>query len=104
MRDSGNVYVEWVGGEALVLDRDSGELHYLNAPAAAVLALVQEHGYLRGVEEAVARFGLEPDAPELRALLDDLIASGIVTDPRRAGAAGPATEAPPPGEPRAPAG
>lgn len=82
MRASEDVYVEWVGDEAVALHRRSGELHYLNATAAIVLALIQEHGYDAGVAEVVGRFGLDPADDGLRALLDDLAVTGIVEGPR----------------------
>lgn len=98
-RAAGDVYVEWVEDEAVALNRVSGEVHYLNPTAATVLALIQEHGYERGVAEVTAWFGLEPGDPGLGALLEEMTASGIL-----AGDA-PAPAAPSqPGEPRAAAG
>ncbi len=70
MRVADSMYVEWVEGEAVVLDRDSGELHYLNRPAALVFALIQEHGYEGAMREVGERFGT---APGMRAELDTLI-------------------------------
>ena len=96
------MYVEWVEDEAVVLDRGSGELHYLNRPAALVLALIQELGYEPGIAEVAARFGLDPHSGELHDLLKDLVETGIVTDGSKRRAQTP--EPPGPSEPRAPAG
>lgn len=101
MRVAGDVYVEWVGGEAVVLDRGSGELHYLNPPAAAVLALIQEHGFDEGLAQTVARFGLDPEDAELHALIRELADSGILLGEDRKA---PPAVAPSVGEPRAAAG
>jgi hypothetical protein len=70
MRVADAMYVEWVEGEAVVLNRDSGELHYLNGPAALVFALIQEHGYDGAMREVRQRFGT---AEGMREELDDLI-------------------------------
>ncbi len=97
-----DVYVEWVGDEAVVLNQSTGELHYLNPPAAAVLALLLEHGVERGVHEVVGHFDLAADAQEeLAALLEDMAARGIVVSPAAPRPPGHRSE---PGEPRAPEG
>lgn len=93
------MHVEWVGTEAVVLNRASGELHYLNGTAALVLALIEELGYERGVAEVASRFDLDPGRGELRTLLSELEETGILT-----GGSGIRAEAPEPpahGEPRA---
>lgn len=43
MRLATNAHVEWVDDEAVVLDQETGQLHYLNRSAAVILALVLEH-------------------------------------------------------------
>ena len=101
MRTSADLYVEWVEDEAVALDRKTGELHYLNPPAAAVLALIQEHGYEEGVAQAVAGFGLDAQDPELHALLLELAEAGMLI---REGVPAPAPVPPSAGEPRAAAG
>lgn len=70
MKVAEGMYVEWVEGEAVVLNRESGELHYLNGPAALVFALIQEHGYDGAMRELHERFGM---ADGMKEELDDLI-------------------------------
>ncbi len=95
-----HVYAEWMANEAVVLNRRTGELHYLNPVAAAVLAFVQEHGYERGVREAAAHFALDDAGrAELDALLEEMEETGILTDGPRV-RTDPA-EPPAHGEPRA---
>ena len=81
MRAVDNIHVEWVEDEAVVLDSSTGQLHYLNTPAALVLALIQEHGYEAGVQELKKQY---PDNPrideDLPALLDELKERGLVVD------------------------
>ena len=84
MHAAGDVYVEWVEGEAVVLHRTSGEVHYLNPTAATVLAFVEEHGYERGVAEAAAHFGLgDEERDEFKTFLEDLGDRGIIAGARR---------------------
>ena len=98
MATAGDLYVEWLGPEAVALNRATGELHHLNPPAAALLAFVQEHGLEAGAAAAADHFGLPRDAVEIRDLLDDMSVRGIVAPAR------PAREEPNSREPRAPAG
>jgi hypothetical protein len=44
-------YVEWIADEAIVLEPDTGRLHYLNAPAALMYGLIAEFGYAAAVVE-----------------------------------------------------
>lgn len=75
------MYVEWVEGEAVVLNRESGELHYLNGTAALVFALIQEHGYDGAMTEVRNRFGsTEQIEGELRDLVSDMKEKGILVD------------------------
>jgi PqqD family protein of HPr-rel-A system len=81
MRVADTVYVEWVEGEAVVLDQSSGELHYLNATAALVLALIQEHGYDAAVDEVHARFGTGDDVTTgLRDLVEEMREKRLLVD------------------------
>lgn len=81
MRVADGMYVEWVEGEAVVLDRTSGELHYLNAPAALVFALVQEHGYERALTELQERFGDDAGMKEeLDGLIEDMVEKRLLVD------------------------
>ncbi len=75
------MYVEWVEGEAVVLNRDSGELHYLNGPAALVFALIQEHGYEGALREVYERFGTADGMrEELDELIKDMLEKQILVD------------------------
>jgi hypothetical protein len=75
------MYVEWVEGEAVVLNRDSGELHYLNGPAALVFALIQERGYDGALRELYERFGAADGMKEeLDGLIKDMLEKKILVD------------------------
>jgi hypothetical protein len=75
------MYVEWVEGEAVVLDRESGELHYLNGPAALVFALIEEHGYEDARRQLRDRFGTaEGMQEELDGLIEDMVEKKILVD------------------------
>lgn len=75
------MYVEWVEGEAVVLNRESGELHYLNGTAALVFALIQEHGVDGALEEVRKRFGsTEKVEGDLGELVSDMKEKGILVD------------------------
>lgn len=75
------MYVEWVEGEAVVLNRDSGELHYLNGTAALVFALIQEHGFAGAIEEVRARFDSDEQVErDLEDLVSDMKEKGILVD------------------------
>lgn len=81
MKIADTMYVEWVEGEAVVLNRESGELHYLNGTAALVFALIQEHGFDEGMAEVRERFGSsEKVEGDLGALVDDMKEKGILVD------------------------
>lgn len=81
MRVSDGMYVEWVEGEAVVLNRESGELHYLNGSAALVFALIQEHGYDVAMTEVRERFGSgEQVEGDLRGLVEEMKTKGILVD------------------------
>lgn len=77
------LHVEWVGEEAVVLDPESGQLHYLNPPAALVFALVGEMGYERALEQLRRSHGDVPDLEEdVRRLVDDLKERGLLAEGR----------------------
>jgi hypothetical protein len=81
MRVADAMYVEWVEGEAVVLNRESGELHYLNGPAALVFALIQEHGYDGAMREVHERFGTADGMrEELDELIKDMLDKQILVD------------------------
>ena len=81
MKPAPELHVEWVEDEAVVLDPDSGELHYLNTQAALVLALIQEHGLTEAKQVLAAQF---PDVPnrdeEVDAVIADMVEKGILID------------------------
>lgn len=70
-----------MGEEAVVLDPDTGQLHYLNPQAALVLALIEEEGYERALGTLKERF---PDVPTIEAdvahLVSDMTEKGILLD------------------------
>ena len=82
IRPTAGLHVEWVEDEAVVLDPASGELHYLNNPAAVAYALILEHGYDRAMTEVAGR----TDAVELRKafpeLIDQMIEKGLLEIPQ----------------------
>ena len=81
MKVADEMYVEWVEGEAVVLNRESGELHYLNGPAALVFTLIQEHGYDGAMKEVRERFGsTEKVEGDLTDLVSDMKEKGILVD------------------------
>jgi hypothetical protein len=75
------MHVEWVDDEAVVLDPESGQLHYLNPPAALVYAFIQEHGYEAGLAELDKLHGKDPGfAEQLPALLEDMVNKGLLVE------------------------
>ena len=64
MRPADGKHVEWIDDEAVVLDPSTEELHYLNAPAALLYALILEHGFDRGLEELRGIYGAESEVEE----------------------------------------
>ena len=81
MRIAEGKHVEWVDQEAVVLDADSGDLHYLNGPAAKVYALIGEFGYEKGLEELARQHGDQPNfKEELDDVLKDMVAKKLLVD------------------------
>ena len=74
------MHVEWVDNEAVVLDPETSELHYLNAPAALVFALIQEHGFEGGLRALHGAQGVTAEDREVKELLDDMIEKGLLVD------------------------
>lgn len=70
--------MEWVGDEAVVLEQASGQLHYLNPPAALLLALIEEEGYDSAVESLTERFG--DISKDIEGITADMLAKGILVD------------------------
>jgi hypothetical protein len=75
------VHVEWVEGEAVLLDPRSGELHYLNESAALLFALIQEVGYDAAVDQMRARFCEESNLKEeLESAVRAMLEKGFLVD------------------------
>lgn len=72
--------MEWVDDEAVVLNSETGEVHYLNPPAALAFALIQEHGF----EQARARLSemIKEDSfeEEFEQLVADMLEKGLLTN------------------------
>jgi hypothetical protein len=81
MRVADGKHVEWVDEEAVVLDSDSGDLHYLNGPAAKVYALIGEYGYEKGLEELERQHGHQENfKAELDDVLKDMVEKGLLVE------------------------
>jgi hypothetical protein len=75
------VHVEWVGDEAVVLDPKSGQLHYLNPPAALVFALITEMGYHGALEQLNRSHGHVSELlGDVQRLVHDLQEKGLLVD------------------------
>ena len=79
LRAADDLHIEWVEDEAVVLHPGSGELHYLNPPAALFLALILEHGVPGATAELERRF---PDADtlptDLAFMVEDMLGRGLL--------------------------
>ena len=82
IRATDGLHVEWVQDEAVVLDPTSGELHYLNPPAAVVYALILEHGYDRAMAEVATMVDTAELQRALPGLIDQMIEKGILGIPQ----------------------
>ena len=78
MRRASELHVEWVGDEAVVLEQATGQLHYLNPPAALLLALIEEEGYEKAVASLMDRFG--DISSDIEATTADMVSKGILID------------------------
>lgn len=75
------MHVEWIEGEAVALDSKTSQLHYLNGPAALILALVTEYGHNRALEElGRSHAGVQEMDAQLPALLTDMVERGLLLD------------------------
>ena len=74
------MHVEWVDNEAVVLDPESSELHYLNTPAALVFALIQEHGFEGGLRALHDSQGVSAEDQEIQELLGEMVEKGLLVD------------------------
>jgi hypothetical protein len=79
IRAAPQIHVEWVDDEAVVLDSERDQFHYLNSSAALVYATVLEYGYEKAMEELHRRFGGNPQTTEeLRRLIEDMLEKGLL--------------------------
>lgn len=79
MQPASDLHVEWVQDEAVVLNRGSGELHYLNTSAALVLAAISEYGFDEGLAyvKSTQTDSLEDELPSL---VEMMLEKGILID------------------------
>ncbi len=80
MRAAPDMHVEWVDDEAVVLNPETGQIHYLNAPAALMYALILEHGYEGALSELQGSFGTERVGEDVTALTEDMVTRGLLLD------------------------
>lgn len=80
MRARDDVHIEWVDNEAVVLDPQTSELHYLNSPAALVFALIQEHGFEGGLQALEGSQGVSGEDPEVKELLAEMVEKGLLVN------------------------
>ena len=64
MHLSPDVHIEWVEGEAVALDAETGALHYLNSAAALALALIAEKGVEAAAAELKSKHSEDPALAE----------------------------------------
>lgn len=71
--------MEWIDDEAVVLDVASGELHYLNPPAALAYGLFLEYGVESGLKNLFRTRDVRwRQRKEVRKLLDDMLVRGLL--------------------------
>ena len=81
MRAAPELFVEWVDNEAVVLDPESGQVHYLNHSAAVVYASILEHGFDAAMAELERQHGRAAGfAEEMPVLLEELKEKGLLLD------------------------
>lgn len=73
------MHVEWVDNEAVVLDPETGTLHYLNPQASLVYALIVEHGATAAINEIEENYG-DAAQGDLESLLVDMREKGLLLD------------------------
>ena len=82
MHQPKGIHVQWVEDEAVVLNEDTSEIHYLNPQSALIYALVLEYG----MPEAVGHVCERVDAPadqvqaETEQIVKDLIDKGLLAE------------------------
>ena len=80
IRPAAGMHVEWVDEEAVVLEPETGKIHYLNPPAARLYALILEHGYEKAMRELSISFGTQPPPDELEATIRYMVERGLLVD------------------------
>ncbi len=82
MRAASEIYVEWVGDEAVVLDAHTGKLHHLNRSAALMLALIQETGGVEPARRVLSELlpSPKPPAEEIDEAVELLLSNGLLVD------------------------
>ena len=74
------IHVQWVDDEAVVLNEENGELHYLNAQSALIYALLLEFGMPETIHEVCKRIDGPTDQiePEVYRLIETFAEKGIL--------------------------
>ncbi len=80
MRAIDGLHVEWVDDEAVVLNPETGQIHYLNAPAALVYALILEHGYDGALQQLRENFASQDVSVDVGELSEHMVAIGLLVD------------------------
>ena len=81
MKPAPGKHVEWVDHEAVVLDSESRQIHYLNPPAAVAYALILEHGYDEAMDRLKDSYGTESKFEEdVAVLVDEMVEMGLLVD------------------------
>lgn len=76
------IHVQWVEQEAVVLNEETGEVHYLNPQSALIYALVLEYGMPAAVTHARVHIDA-PDAQvteDVQRVIRTLIEKGLLAE------------------------
>jgi hypothetical protein len=76
------IHVQWVNDEAVVLNEDTSELHYLNPQSALMYALVLEYGMPEAVTKACERMEGPADqiTDEMNKVVGSFIEKGLLAE------------------------
>ena len=76
------VHIEWVDDEAVVLNSETGELHYLNVAAALALALIAEHGLEGAAAEVKTKYSDDAQRAEAEfsELVQEMVDKGLLVE------------------------
>ena len=81
MRTAPGLHVEWVDDEAVILDPQTNQLHYLNPAAALVYALIEELGFDGAIAEVKDRFsGRDEFEAQLDEVIEGMKEKGLLVD------------------------